>query len=135
MALRLARVEESRSPHLRRLMIKRFLPHEEMMSIADATEGQSANIEEHLLRVARELYEQGPVMAQESLVLRRVAAEMNALKDIRKQQAILTYWHQLFHSNKLAWGYDIDNPGPPFFHFPNWIDHVELPDWTDTNRS
>ena len=38
--------------------------------------------------------------------------------DLDLQQAILTCWHDLFRDGALSWGYDLDNPDPPFFHIP-----------------
>ena len=38
--------------------------------------------------------------------------------DLDIQQAILTCWHDLFREGTLSWGYDLDNPDPPFFHMP-----------------
>lgn len=32
------------------------------------------------------------------------------------QQAILTQWNELFRTGLLAWGYNLSNPDPPFFH-------------------
>jgi hypothetical protein len=75
-------------------------------------------LEELLLTAAHELDGEGPGMAQESILLRRVAGQLGALQDIKREQWILTGWHKLFQDGKLAWGYNIDNPGPPFFHFP-----------------
>jgi hypothetical protein len=31
-------------------------------------------------------------------------------------QAVLTTFHDLFRTGHLAWGYDLANPNPPFFH-------------------
>jgi len=36
--------------------------------------------------------------------------------DFELRQAILNAWHDLFSEKKLVWGYDLDNPGSPFFH-------------------
>ena len=32
-------------------------------------------------------------------------------------QAILTQWHDLMRTGYFAWGYNLANPNPPFFHF------------------
>jgi hypothetical protein len=32
------------------------------------------------------------------------------------EQAILTQWQELFRTGLLAWGFDLNNPNPPFFH-------------------
>lgn len=36
--------------------------------------------------------------------------------DPELEQAILTEWHDLFRTGYLAWGLNIGNPNPPFFH-------------------
>ena len=70
-----------------------------------------------VLRIANESAEQGPGWAQEGVVLRAVRDRLSAGNpDLRVQQAILNAWHDLFTEKKLAWGYDLDNPGSPFFH-------------------
>jgi hypothetical protein len=33
------------------------------------------------------------------------------------QEAVLTEWYGLFRSGFFAWGADLNNPSPPFFHF------------------
>jgi hypothetical protein len=37
-------------------------------------------------------------------------------ENLIKEQAILTTWHDLFRTGYLAWGLNITNPEPPFFH-------------------
>src|SRR3954454_24185435 len=32
------------------------------------------------------------------------------------EEAILTQWHDLFRTGLLAWGFNLGNPNPPFFH-------------------
>jgi hypothetical protein len=32
------------------------------------------------------------------------------------EQAVLTQWHELFRTGLLAWGFNLSNPSPPFFH-------------------
>ena len=32
------------------------------------------------------------------------------------QQALLTFWHDLFRTGYLAWGLNLSNPNPPFCH-------------------
>jgi hypothetical protein len=70
-----------------------------------------------VLETAQEFYEQGPGFAQQSVVLREVGQRLRAAT-LEQQQAILSAWHKLFQTGKLAWGYDLDNPGPPWYHFP-----------------
>ncbi|MGA2442162.1 MAG: hypothetical protein ABSH08_14500 [Tepidisphaeraceae bacterium] len=75
-------------------------------------------IQETLLEVAKQCANQGPGFAQESVVLREAAGRLNISRDLSAQQRLLNAWHDLFRIGKLYWGYDIDNPGQPFFHFP-----------------
>lgn len=35
------------------------------------------------------------------------------------EQEILTQWHELFRTGYLAWGLNLSNPNPPFFHVTN----------------
>lgn len=69
-------------------------------------------------RVATESAQQGPGWAQEGVVLRAVRERIPraARPDLRLERMILNAWHDLFTEKKLAWGYDLDNPGSPFFH-------------------
>lgn len=88
-----------------------------------------SEITDALMRIASEHYRQGPAMAQEPIVLREAENELHARRNVPLQQQILNCWHALFQSGKLIWGYDIDNPSHPFFHFPEWVDHEGLPSW------
>ena len=78
----------------------------------------SVELKQQLLKVVDECLAKGPGYAQEGVVLREVADQLNFLDDLRKQQALLTLWHDLFKEGVLSWGYDIDNPNAPFFHKP-----------------
>jgi hypothetical protein len=95
-------------------MLKRHVSISEYHCNMNATERKQ--IEETLLEKARELYEQGPGWAQESVVLREVATQLRMAGDLNRQQALLDIWHRLFHQGQLCWGYDLDNPSHPFFH-------------------
>ena len=78
----------------------------------------SEEIQETLLAIAEDFTRQGPGFAQESVVLREAADRLKIKRDLPEQQRLLNVWHDLFRTGKLYWGYDIDNPGQPFFHFP-----------------
>jgi hypothetical protein len=69
--------------------------------------------------VAQELSRKGPGWAQEGVALREIGDRL-ASRDLRRnlplQQNVLHAWHDLFLEKKLAWGYDLENPGAPFFH-------------------
>lgn len=74
-------------------------------------------ITDMLRRVAEECSERGPGYAQQSVAVREAAKRLDIGSDLATQQELLTCWHELFRSGVLAWGYDLDNPGPPWFHF------------------
>lgn len=58
----------------------------------------------------------GPSLQSRSVL--NEAAQQLSLKhgDLASEQALLTYFHDLFRLGYLAWGYDINNADPPFFH-------------------
>ena len=70
-----------------------------------------------LLDLARENISYGPGFAQETVVLRQAVERLRVTDDVRQQQRLLTAWHDLFQHGILSWGYDVDNPSSPFFHF------------------
>lgn len=74
-------------------------------------------IETKLLEIAGDYSEKGPGYAQESVVL-RAAADRLRPANLEDEQRILNCWQQLFRTGKLAWGYNLDNPGPPWYHVP-----------------
>jgi len=49
-------------------------------------------------------------------VLNETARRLNVQSNLELQQAILTQWHELFRTGYLAWGFNITNADPPFFH-------------------
>jgi hypothetical protein len=54
---------------------------------------------------------------QQNTLLRQAARQLVAVHgDHEMEQAILTQWHELFRTGLLAWGYNLNNPDPPFFH-------------------
>ncbi|NQT36490.1 MAG: hypothetical protein HQ581_03320 [Planctomycetes bacterium] len=76
-----------------------------------------AELENALLEIAREYIKQGPGVAQETVVLREaMQRHFGGSERLEHEQLVLTAWHELFRTGKLSWGYDISNPGSPFFH-------------------
>ena len=57
------------------------------------------------------------------VVLNEVAEKYTSapftLPELKLQQEMLTCWNDLFLDGLLSWGYDLDNPDPPFFHVPD----------------
>ncbi len=75
------------------------------------------NIVDLVWEVVKEAAKRGPGWSQEGVVLRKVGEQLGMVRgDLRTQQAVLNVWHDLFAAKKLGWGYDLDNPGSPFFH-------------------
>ena len=74
-------------------------------------------IRETLLQVVNEQAELGSQF-QQTPVLREAAKRLGILftNRIEYQQALLTLWYDLFRSGYLAWGFNFDNPGPPWCH-------------------
>lgn len=63
------------------------------------------------------------------MILDRVERELNLRErdDVSEQQALLTFWHDLFRTGYLSWGYNIDNVESPFCHLTEkgrkWLQH------------
>lgn len=74
------------------------------------------NIRAVLLQVVTEMSDSGPGMFQEKPVLTEIYNRLGRQGGRTTQQAILTAWHDLFRTGHLAWGYDLNNPDPPFCH-------------------
>jgi hypothetical protein len=53
---------------------------------------------------------------QAKSILRAVAEELGIRQDPAIEEAILTQWHDLFRTGYFAWGHNLMNPDPPFFH-------------------
>jgi hypothetical protein len=53
---------------------------------------------------------------QQGGVLDGAARKLGVSRNPDFEQAILTQWHDLFRTGLLAWGLNLSNPNPPFFH-------------------
>ena len=71
-----------------------------------------------ILQVIQDQQPKGPTDAslQQGSVLEETKRRLGITFDLTKEQAILTTWHDLFRTGYLAWGLNITNPNPPFFH-------------------
>jgi hypothetical protein len=77
------------------------------------------DLRELILRVAEKNQPRdsmGPTLQQGS-VLQEVAQHLGVRSDLDLEQAILTQWHDLMRTGFFAWGLNLSNPNPPFFHF------------------
>lgn len=72
------------------------------------------SIRELLLAEIKAQEPTGPISAslQQGSILDAVARKVGCGHD----EAILTQWSELFRTGLLAWGLDLSNPNPPFFH-------------------
>lgn len=52
---------------------------------------------------------------QQISVLSEASSRLN-LHVMEFEQALLTYWYDLFRTGYLSWGYNLANPDPPFCH-------------------
>ena len=57
----------------------------------------------------------GPTLQQKS-VLDAVGRKLGVNQNRDMEQAILTQWSDLFRTGLVAWGLNLSNPNPPFFH-------------------
>jgi len=57
----------------------------------------------------------GPTL-QQSSVLNEAARKLGVRQNPEAELAILTQWNELFRTGLLAWGLNLSNPDPPFFH-------------------
>jgi len=68
-----------------------------------------------LLEVISETANRGPGSFQQGSILREASRRLD-LHCLELEEALLTYWHDLFRSGHLSWGYNLSNPDPPFCH-------------------
>ena len=73
-------------------------------------------IRQTLLTVVEEFSTQGPGFCQSGAVLQEVMRRLGTPQSLEVQQALLTFWSDLFREGQLSWGYNLANPSPPFFH-------------------
>src|SRR4051812_21502647 len=67
-----------------------------------------------LLEVVAE--HEGSHTLQAGSVIREAAQRLKLGHGIEREQALLTFWSDLFRSGYLAWGYNLSNIDPPFCH-------------------
>ena len=76
------------------------------------------DIRELILTVAREQQPKRPIDAslQEGTLFREVSEQLRLHLSQETEQEILTQWHELMRTGYFAWGFNLNNPNPPFFH-------------------
>jgi len=78
-----------------------------------AVNGQE--IRKALLEAIDKFSNSGPSL-QANSIFQEVRSKLNIVFSPEIEQAILTYWYDFFRMGYLAWGYNLSNPNPPFFH-------------------
>lgn len=73
-------------------------------------------IRKTLLEVVSQATSGGAGYLQSGYVLQESARRLGVQGKVDLEQAILAYWHDLFRTGYVAWGYNLANPNPPFFH-------------------
>ena len=53
---------------------------------------------------------------QSGTVLGKAQDRLGIRNDLEMEQALLTFWNDLFRNGYLSWGYNLCNPDPPFCH-------------------
>jgi hypothetical protein len=53
---------------------------------------------------------------QQEYILDAIARSLGTNRNPDTDQAVLTQWNDLFRTGILAWGLNLSNPNPPFFH-------------------
>ena len=76
------------------------------------------SIRDVILAVVKEQQPKGQSQAPltQTGVLNEVSRRLNVGHDIGAQEAVLTQWGELFRTGLVAWGLNLLNPDPPFFH-------------------
>jgi len=72
-------------------------------------------IRKSLLEVINEMDTRGPGFFQSGSVLSEASRRLD-LRSLELEQALLTYWYDLFRTGHLSWGYNLSNPDAPFCH-------------------
>jgi len=69
-----------------------------------------------LLEVINEHAQIGPGYMQSGSILREASKRLGIGRNTELEQALLTFWYDLFRTGHLSWGYDLANAEPPFCH-------------------
>lgn len=69
-----------------------------------------------LLKVIHENSQNSRGTFQSGTVLNDAASQLGIRGNDDLEMALLTLWSDLFRGGYIAWGHDLDNPKPPFYH-------------------
>ena len=73
-------------------------------------------IRQALLSVIQEYGKGSSANFQSGLLLAETAKRLGIRNNEEDEQALLSFWHELFRTGHLAWGLNLMNPSPPFCH-------------------
>ena len=73
-------------------------------------------IRKTLLEIVADLSKVPNSLPQAATVLQCASQALSLQGKADLQRSLLTYWHDLFRTGYLAWGGNLANPNPPFFH-------------------
>ncbi|AKT40648.1 hypothetical protein [Chondromyces crocatus] len=75
-------------------------------------------IAETLAAVVKEFLAKGSRFAQTKPVILETLRRLGPHRrdELKTEQAVLRAYYAMFKNGTLHWGYDANNPGPPFFH-------------------
>jgi hypothetical protein len=74
---------------------------------------EASKLRNDLLQAIQEAAKNYPHNLQAGTVLGKFRSQFPS---IEREQALLTLWQDLFRTGYLAWGINLNNPDPPFFH-------------------
>lgn len=72
-------------------------------------------LREVLLQVLAQFSERGPGL-QSGAIIQEAAQRLGIRGRLGDEQLLLTFFHDLFRTGYLAWGYNLSNTEPPFLH-------------------
>lgn len=77
------------------------------------------DLRELIITVARDQQPRDQIAAplQQGSLFDGVVNRLGGRVDAELERAILTQWHDLLRTGYFAWGRNLANPNPPFFHF------------------
>ena len=77
------------------------------------------DLRELIITIAREQQPRDQIGAplQQDTLLDEVVNRLGGRVDAELEEALLTQWHDLLRTGYFAWGRNLANPDPPFFHF------------------
>ena len=87
-------------------------------------------VDEHHRRIGSA---SGYATIQQGSILQEVVVRLGNRLTQDEGQALLTAWYDLFRTGHISWGYDLNNPNPPFCHVTKQgrraLEHLSRDPW------